>query len=152
MDYEGAYMHSDEILRNYRSENHINGSSYIELQPGLSVSVRLQLVKEQYMHLDEILKNYKSDNHVNGSSYIELQPGLSVSVVTAEHLNAVDVCKKFPSCNNHVCFNCQLQGKLQMQIKDRHFSTHKGDLIFGFTGGENFCLQHSDDFCNKKII
>lgn len=105
-----------------------------------------------YMHLDEILKNYRPDNHVDGSSYIELQPGLSVCVVTAEHLNAVDVCKKFPSCNNHVCFNCQLQGKLQMQIKDRHFSTHKGDLIFGFTGGENFCLQHSDDFCNVEVM
>lgn len=104
------------------------------------------------MHLYEMLNNYKSDNNIYGSISIELQPGLSVSMVTAEHLNAIDVYKQFPSSNNYLCFNCQLQGELNVKVKDRQFITHKGDLTFGFANGETFHLQHSKDFCNIEVM
>ena len=99
-----------------------------------------------YMHLDKLPNNKKN------SSFIELQPGLAVCVNSADDLNAIDISKAFPSSDKCLCFNCQLQGKLSMQVKNRKLVTHKGDLTFGFADGETFHLQHSKDFCNIEVM
>lgn len=99
-----------------------------------------------YMHLDKLPNNKKN------SSFIELQHGLAVCVNSADDLNAIDISKAFPSSDKCLCFNCQLQGKLSMQVKDRKLVTHKGDLTFGFADGETFHLQHSKDFCNIEVM
>ena len=98
------------------------------------------------MHLDKLPNNKKN------SSFIELQPGLAVCVNSADDLNAIDISKAFPSSDKCLCFNCQLQGKLSLQVKDRKLVTHKGDLTFGFADGETFHLQHSKDFCNIEVM
>ncbi len=104
------------------------------------------------MHLDDLLTSNNFNSDSKGCSYIELQPGLAVCVVTADELNAIDTSKEFPSSDNCLCFSCQLQGKLSMQVKGRKFVTSKGDLTFGFSDGETFHLQHSADFCNLEVM
>lgn len=105
-----------------------------------------------YMHSNELLVNdsYLSGN--KGCSYIELQPGLAVYATTANDLNATDVYKGFASSNNYLCFSCQLQGKLNIQVKARKVVISQGGLTFGFANGETFYLQHSKDFCNLEVM
>lgn len=89
---------------------------------------------------------------VNSHLYIKLQSGLVVSIVTANDLNAIEKSKQFYGCNSHLCFNCQLQGKLNLQIRDRKLLINQGDLTFGFAAGEIFNLQNSADFCNLEVM
>ena len=104
------------------------------------------------MCFDNQLTNKNLNYSGKGLSYIELQPGLAICINSAADLNAVDVSKTFSSSENCLCFNCQLQGKLSVQIKDKKFVSKEGDLTFGFADGEIFHLQHSKDFCNIEVM
>lgn len=84
--------------------------------------------------------------------FIELQPGLAIAASTASSVDAHSEKKEFPGDNKYIHFNCQLDGILESNVREKSINTSPGGLTMGCSAGEHFNIQNSPDFRNIAVM
>ncbi|MCF2857726.1 AraC family transcriptional regulator [Pseudoalteromonas sp. SMS1] len=87
-----------------------------------------------------------------GNNFVQLMPGLSVSLSTAQDMGAADTKHVFPGDDQYIHLNSVLAGKFEATVGNKLLQCGCGDFNIGFSGGENFCAYHSNDFSNLEIM
>ncbi|AUJ72301.1 MULTISPECIES: AraC family transcriptional regulator [unclassified Pseudoalteromonas] len=91
-------------------------------------------------------------DNVVGQNFVQLMPGLSVSLSSAQDLGAADTKHIFPGDDQYIHINNVLAGKFEATVGNTLLQCECGDFNIGFSGGENFCAYHSNDFSNLEIM
>ncbi len=100
--------------------------------------------------------NHKSSNELQATNFIsncfEIQPGLIVSISSATDIESTNSGATMAGDREYIHFNHLLQGKFAARVKDVALTCYAGDINMGFSDGELFHTQHSEDFCNLEIM
>jgi AraC family transcriptional regulator len=87
-----------------------------------------------------------------GQNHHEIKPGLIVCLSTSADLQMPGMNGSFPGDKDFIHFNCQLDGIFEAKVKDVLLDCRSGDINMGFSDGEIFYTQHSENFCSFALM
>lgn len=91
-------------------------------------------------------------NHSEMSNFIELQSGLTVGLFSHVDMEKMDTESPLPSNKDYIHLNHFIQGHFSAIVKDKSLNCNSGYINMGFSDGEMFHVQDSNDFCNLEIM
>lgn len=83
---------------------------------------------------------------------VTLQPGLAVCHTVASSLDAVATSKTFEGDCEFIHLNCQLAGKFSGRVGRHPLDFTCGEVSLGFSAGEQFQVQHCEQFQNLTVM
>ncbi len=86
------------------------------------------------------------------TNFIELQSGLTVGLLSRADMGKMDTESPLPSNKNYIHLNHFIQGHFSARVKDKSLNCNSGYINMGFSDGEVFHVQDSNDFCNLEIM
>jgi len=86
------------------------------------------------------------------SNFIELQTGLTVGLFSRADMEHMDTKSPLPSNKDYIHLNHFIQGHFSATVKDKNLNCDSGYINMGFSDGEMFHVEDSDDFCNLEIM
>ncbi|MDA0149871.1 helix-turn-helix domain-containing protein [Vibrio sp. LaRot3] len=94
----------------------------------------------------------QNSNHNEMSNFIELQSGLTVGLFSRADMEQMDIESPLPSNKDYIHLNHFIQGHFSATVKGKNLNCDSGYINMGFSDGEMFHVQDSDDFCNLEIM